>query len=155
LGVPHELERHEVDGAIDVVVANGVHIPGDRGHDEPVDVADARELPRQLVRGGEVERHPLRRAADLRRRGFRSRPIASAQDDLASTRRVDTSDLEADSRGAADDDDRAAHTCTHSDIRPCTVHLTPLAWSGRPYQLSRPLFSQAVTPFNGVDEEYA
>ena len=65
LGVADELERDQPQSAIDVVVANLVHVTLDRGEDEEIDLTHIGETPRDRVRVGQVEADPAGAAADI------------------------------------------------------------------------------------------
>ena len=83
LGVPDEFEGDQPQSAIDVVVANLVHITLDRGEDQEIDLTHVGETPRDRVRVGQVEADPPGLAADLFRSRLRSSLVPSRHDHFA------------------------------------------------------------------------
>jgi hypothetical protein len=119
LGVADELERHEPQRALDVVVPHGVLVTLDRRDHERVHALDTLEPGSDLVRPSEIERHPARPFAQLPGDSRRPLRIPPGDDDRLSpvgkARRDDLSDP----RRSTDDDGLAglAHECAETDSK--------------------------------------
>ena len=133
LGVADELHRREPDRALDVVVADGVLVAQDRGHDEPVDVAEPAKRRGDRVRVGDVDGDAARAAPELGRDRLRACRVAPADRDARAALDVRLGERAAEAGRPADDHDLARHASILQSH--CTFRAVPFAelnsWSRR------------------------
>jgi hypothetical protein len=120
LGISDEFERHQADGAREVVVRDGVLVAIDGDQRQPRHRSDARERRSDRRRLREVECDATGPPADRIGRRHDGLGVAPGEDDLAPEARVMAHEFEPDGPGPPDDDDRAV--LSHG-------HVPPSEWS--------------------------
>src|SRR5215210_2266480 len=106
LGVPDDLEGHESQRRIDVVLAHSVYITLDRRKNEVLDAVDTGESAGDVMRLREVQSDAAGRPTDFARAGLCGRGVAPRHDYLSSLTGIELRDFAAEPTRAADDHDR-------------------------------------------------